>query len=175
MRGAEHFDAVPVAASSRRWSIDRHAATEECPSQAPFVLGDIVDGADGDQFTTPDSGSRSEIDQRVCSSHRVFVVLDHDQCIAQVSQAFERLEQFVVIPRVQSDRWFIEHVKHADQPSPDLACQSNPLRFPSRERWGSPLERKVPQSYVDQELETQPNFFDRFLGDDGLGILKLDL
>ena len=89
-------------------------------------------------------------------AHRVFVVLDDDHRVAHVAKASERVEQPVVIARVQADRRFVENVEHADQSAADLARQPNALRFAAGKRRGSAVERQIVEPHIEQELPSRP-------------------
>ena len=69
------------------------------------------------------------------------------------------LEQSLVVPLVQADRWFIENVHYANQSGADLAGETNALRFSAgqaylrfdsmtgnrdRRRSGTPADRQFP-------------------------------
>ena len=120
-------------------SCRRDTARSGCARLATIVVG----GADGDDFAAADAGAGAEIDDVVGGPHRVFVVLDDDDRVAQVAQLLERVEQAVVVARVQADRRLVEDVEHADQAAADLAGQADALRFAAGERRGGAVEREV--------------------------------
>ena len=95
----------------------------------------VSSGAGGDDLAAAHAGAGAEIDDVVGRPHRVFVVLDDDDRVAQVAQLRERVEQPVVVARVQADRRLVENVEHADQAAADLAGQADALR--SRRRRAS--------------------------------------
>ncbi len=55
----------------------------------------------------------AEIDNMVRLPDGVLVMLHHDDRVAKVAQAFQRLQQAVVVALVQADAGFVEHVEHA--------------------------------------------------------------
>lgn len=61
-----------------------------------------------------DAGFGAEFQNLVSRAHRVFVVFDDEHSVAAIAQRHERLNQFLIIVRVQADARFIEHVDHAD-------------------------------------------------------------
>ena len=61
----------------------------------------------------------------------------------------ERVEQPLVVARVQADRRLVENVEHADQAAADLAGQADALRFAAGERRGRAVEREVFEADVD--------------------------
>ena len=84
---------------------------------------------------------------------RVLVVLDHDQRVAQVAQPGQRPDQLLVVPLVQPDRRFVQHVQHPGQARPDLGGQPDPLRLPAGQRRGRPVQRQITQAHIDQESQ----------------------
>ena len=53
------------------------------------------------------------IDDIVSSTDSVLVMLDNDDCIAEITQPLQRDEQHVVIPLMQTDAGFVQHIEHA--------------------------------------------------------------
>ena len=76
----------------------------------------------------------TDVDDHVGGAHRVLIVLDHDERVADVAQRLQRRQQPVVVALVQPDRRFVEDVEHADQRRADLRRQPNALRLAARER-----------------------------------------
>ena len=95
-----------------------------------------------DDFAAAHAGAGAEVDEVVGRPHRVFVVFDDDDRVAQVAELGERVEQPLVVARVQADRRFVEDVQHADEAAADLAGQANALRFAAGKRRGRAFERR---------------------------------
>src|SRR5262249_52603436 len=76
-----------------------------------------------------------------------------DECIPQVPQMSQSLEQATIVPRVQPNGWLIQYVKDSGQPAADLARQSDSLRLPARKGRSGTAERKIVEPDVDQELQ----------------------
>ncbi len=94
-------------------------------------------------FAAAHARAGAEVDDVVGRPHRVFIVLDDDDRVAQVAQAGERGEQPLVVARVQADRRFVEDVEHADQAAADLPGQADALRLAAGKRGGGAFEREV--------------------------------
>jgi hypothetical protein len=47
--------------------------------------------------------------------HSFCIVLDHDHCVAQVTQAKQGLEQASIVALVKTDRRLVEDVEDADE------------------------------------------------------------
>ena len=57
-------------------------------------------------------------------------MLDHDDGVAQVTQAEEGVEQAVVVPLMQPDTGFIKNVEDSHQAGADLGSEADALAFP---------------------------------------------
>ena len=75
----------------------------------------VRDGALGDDLAAVDARAGADVHDIVRRSHGVLVMLDHDQRIADVTQALQRFQQLVVVALVQTDRRLVENVKDAHQ------------------------------------------------------------
>ena len=62
-----------------------------------------------------DARPRADVHDIIRRAHRVLVVLDHDQRIAEVAQTLERREQLVVVALVQTDGRLVEDIEDAHQ------------------------------------------------------------
>ena len=76
----------------------------------------------------------TDVDDVVGQADRLFVVLDHDDRVAEVAQTLEGRDQSTVVALVQTDGGLVEHVEHADEVATDLARQTDPLGLATRER-----------------------------------------
>ena len=125
----------------------------------------VRERAGGHDFAAADAGAGAEIDDVIGRPHRVFVVLDDHHGIALVAQLRERVEQLVVVARMQADRRLVENVEHADQPAADLPGQADALRFAAGKRRGGAVERQIVEADVEQESEPAADFLEHFGGD----------
>ncbi len=64
------------------------------------MRGDLGQGPRDDDITPLDAGTGPEVHEVVGRPHRVFVVLDDDDRVADVAKPFERGDQLVVVPRM---------------------------------------------------------------------------
>ena len=104
-----------------------------------------------DELTAVLARAGTDIDNLVCGEHGIFIMLDDDQRIAQIAQAFERINQAGVIALMQTDARFIEDIQHADQTGTDLRRQSDTLGFAAGERACRTGKRQIAQSDVAQK------------------------
>ncbi len=89
----------------------------------------LLRGAGGHQSAALGARAWSQIDEIVGRAHRLFIVLDHNDGVAQVSQLLQRVEQAAIVALVQPDAGLIEDVEHAHQAAPYLAGETDALPF----------------------------------------------
>ena len=103
------------------------------------------------------AGPRTDVHQVVCGANGVFVVLHHDQGVAQIPQLQQGVEQAVVVALVQADARLIQHVEHAGQAGTDLGGQPDALGLAATEGHGRPIQAEVIEAHIQQEFEPQPD------------------
>ena len=94
-----------------------------------FRTLDIAKRSLRDHFATVQARAGAEIDDMIRSPHRLIVVLDNDKRVPLLAQGGEGGEQTQIVTRMQSDGWFVQHVKHAAQIGTELRGQAYPLRL----------------------------------------------
>ena len=155
----------PIGPALRR-HFDRQPARQVLAGDAAFGSASTsAYRAGDDDFAAAHAGAGTEIDDVIGRPHRVLVVLDHQHRVAHVAQPLQRLQQPVVVPRVQADRRLVQDVQHADQPAADLAGQADALRFAAGQRGGGAVQGQVVQSDVQQESQPAADFLEHFAGD----------
>ena len=107
----------------------------------------------------------ADVDEVVRRAHRVLVVLDDDERVAEVAQTFQGGEQLVVVALVQSDGRLVEDIEHAHQARADLRRHPDALGFAARERRARARERQVFESYRAQEAEAVFDLLQNALAD----------
>src|SRR5262249_21562878 len=118
---------VPLAALCRDGNL--LLAGQILARQARGVAGDVIETAGCDALAAADSRAGAEIDDPVGGAHRLLVMLDDDDGVADVAESLQAGQQPFVVARVQADRRLVENVQHADQPAADLPGQPDPLRL----------------------------------------------
>ena len=78
--------------------------------------------------------SRTYVNDIVGFLHGFFVMLDHDNRIAKVTQRFERGDQLGIIARMQTNTGLVQNIQHARQGRADLCGKSDALCFTARQR-----------------------------------------
>ena len=97
--------------------------------------------------------ARADVDDPVRRADRLLVVLDHDERVAQVAQAHERLDEPLVVSLVEADAGLVEHVEHPDQARSDLRGQTDSLRLAPRQGACGAVQGEVVQAHVDEEAQ----------------------
>src|SRR4051812_49310176 len=127
-------------------TIGVHAATDlgnrdlDLPTQV--AAGDglgigtyFVDGAFGDDESAVLPRARAQIDQVIGCLHRLLVVLDDDDGVAEVAELSQGVEQTRVVALVEADGRLVQDVEHTDQSRTDLCSETDALRFTTGERF----------------------------------------
>ena len=105
------------------------------------VLLELVDIAHGDDFATANAGAGSQVDHVIGAADGVLVVLHDDQRVAVLREQGQRVEQHLVVARMQADGGLVEHVAHALQVRAQLSGQADALRLAARQRRRGAVQR----------------------------------
>ena len=117
-------------------------------------------------------GAGTNIHDPVGGAHRLFVVLDHDQRVADIAQPLQSADQARIIPLVEADARFVQDVEHAHQRRPDLRRQTDALRLTTRERVRTPFQGQVVQADINQEAETLPDLLENLPRDHEIALAQ---
>ena len=98
--------------------------------------------------------ARADIHDVVGCQHGVLVVLDHDQGVAQVAQAFQGGQQLVVVALVQADGRLVQDIQHAHERRADLGRQTDALALAAGQRARRARQGQVFQA--DRLQKAQP-------------------
>ncbi len=143
------------------------------PGERLRVAFDLPRRALRDQFAAQPSRAGTEIDHVIGALDGFGVVLDHQHGVAQVAQTRQRIEQPVVVARMQADGRFIEHVQHTAQLRADLRGQTNALRFAAGKRRRRTLQAQIIEADGDQKFQAVADFVDRAPADLLFAIVEL--
>jgi hypothetical protein len=113
---------------------DALAAGEIIASQGLGICGNLERRSFRDHASAIDPSRWTHVDQVVGRADRLLIVLHHQHGVAQVAQPPQRAEQPFVIPLVQSDRRFVQHIQHAGEAGADLARKPDALAFAAGQR-----------------------------------------
>ena len=100
----------------------------------------------------------ADVDDVVGGIHRVLVVLDDDERVAEVAQVPERREQAVVVALMQTDARLVKDIEHAHQPRADLRREPDALCLAARECPRRARERQIVEPHVEQEMQARVDF-----------------
>jgi hypothetical protein len=92
-------------------------------------------------FSAARSRTGAQVEHVVGTPDGVFIVLDDEQRITSIGELIQRIEQDLVVARMQTDRRFIQDVTDALQIRTELRSQTNALRLTARQRWRRSIER----------------------------------
>ena len=126
---------------------------EEAAGHRIGVRRELGRAAFGDQPAAALAGAGADVDDVVGAPDRLLVVLDDDQRVALVAQVLQRVEQHLVVARVQADGRLVEHVADALQVAAELRREADALRLAARERRRGAVERQVAEADLLEELE----------------------
>ena len=116
--------------------VDAQPTGEIRAGQAVFDFHHFFGRACGDDVAAVFARAGPQVDQPIGDAHGLFVMLDHQQRIAEVAQSHQRVDQPGVVALVQADRRLVQHVEDAGQLAADLRRQPDALRFAAAERSG---------------------------------------
>ena len=105
------------------------------------------------------AGTRSNVHNIVCRTHRILIMFHDNDRIAKITQMLQCSEQFVIIPLVQADTWLVQNISYPHQAGTDLCRKTDSLRFSSGQCSGSTGKRQVIQTYIHQKLNSCLDLF----------------
>ena len=70
-------------------------------------------------------------------------MLDDENGVPKFFEREECLDESIIVPLMESDRRFVEHIESACEPAPQLRCKSDSLRFASRKSCGRTIESQI--------------------------------
>src|SRR5688500_9595892 len=87
-------------------------------------------------------------------THRVFVVLDDEKRISDVTQVLEDLDQPRVIARVKTDTRLVQNVKRAHEQRAEVCRKLDALGLAARKGRGDTTQCQVVETYIHEKLQT---------------------
>src|SRR5579864_6759536 len=118
-----------------------------------------------EQFSAIFACAGTQIDDVIGGVNGIRIVLDHQNRVSEVTQAFQDADQAVRVARVQPDGRLIENIKRPDQVRSQRCRQLDALRLAAGKRRGEPIERQILETDLIEETQALPNLFEYFLGD----------
>ena len=115
-----------------------------------------------DDVPALNSSARAKVDHMSGGTDSVLVVLDHYHGVADVTHLHQGADQSLVVPLVQSDGGFIEHIGNAAQFGANLAGETDSLGFTAGKRRPRAVERNVFEAHSVEEAEANANLLENF-------------
>ena len=78
-------------------------------------------------LATFSAGTWTDINNVVGTTHHVFIVLNHDNCVAKVAQLLQRTDKSLVVALMKSDRWLVENIEYVYKLRTNLSGQTDTL------------------------------------------------
>ena len=157
---------VPLPTHSR--NRDTALTGKVLPRDGALTRTDILHRTCAYDLSAVNAGAGTDIHDIIRSVHRVLVVLDHDQSIAEIAQTEECLQQLFIVTLVQANRRLVKNVKHAHQRRTDLGRETDSLAFTSGKRSGRTGQREILQTHILQEPQSHADLVENALRDHGL-------
>jgi len=118
-----------------------------------------------DEITAGIARAGSEVDDEIGAADGVFIVLDDEDGVAEIAQAFERAEEALVVARVEADAGLVENVENSAEARADLRGQADALGFTAGERGCGTVEAEVAEADSEEKLDALSDFLERTGGD----------
>ena len=104
-----------------------------------------------DDLTAIAPGIGSDVDDVVGSTHHLLIMLDDDNCIAQVSQTVNDTDEALGITLVEADTRFVQDVERAYEATSELRRESHALALPTGEGAGESVKGQITQADLIEE------------------------
>ena len=108
-----------------------------------------------DDLTTIAPGIGSDVDDIVGSTHHLLIMLDDNNCVAQVPQAMDDTDEALSITLVQTDTRFVQDVERAYEAAPELRRESHTLALPTGEGAGETVKGQIAQADLIEESQAR--------------------
>ena len=125
-------------------------------------------------LTAVHTGTGADINNPVCRSDGVFIVLDHYERVAQIAQRNEGVDQAAIVALMQTDAGLVKHVQHAREPGADLRGQADALGFAAGQGAGRASKRQVVEPNAEQEVEAGADFTEHLGCNRGVALGELE-
>ena len=170
LAGVDDRDLTLLPRSADGRNLDRAPSGEILAGEGVWVIEEVLDRAAHDDMTAVLSGTGADVDDPVGYADGVLIVLDDDERIAEVAKSDKCLDEPAVIALVKADARLIENVEHPDKPGADLCREANALSLTAGEGGRRPVQRKVMQSDIDEELQSLIHLLEDATGNRGIAI-----
>lgn len=152
---ADDLNVMPIARSALRWNRNEPAAGQVLSGHGFRNLHDLLRRTLCDHSSAMRSRAGTDVDNMICRIHRILIMLNDNERIAQIAQFFQRGQQTVIIALMQADARFVQYIKHTLQTGTDLGSQTNTLSFSSGKRTGRTRQSQIIQTDIQQEIQAR--------------------
>ena len=90
----------------------------------------------------------TDVNYPISRSHHIFIMLDYDYSIPQVTQFFKRIDEPLIITLMKADTWLIKDIQNIDKPCSDLRGQPYALAFSTREGCRLTIKRQIVKAHI---------------------------
>src|SRR5439155_11854601 len=163
-----HEDEVAPAGAAHGRDRDRLASGDVTRGERARRPLELRLRAGEDDLAAPLARARPELDDVIRGGDELAVVLDHDDGVAGPGELATELHEAHRVPRVQADRWFVEHVERADELGSELIGEIDPLGFSPRQGARLTREGEVAEPDPQQKREFGVELAQDLTGDDRL-------
>ena len=147
MRGACDDDAPGLAVEFRwrerpalRGHGDRPRPGQVLAGEGTLLPRDLGRRARSDELPALGASERPEVGDVVGAADHLRVVLDHEDCVAQLAQGLERRDHAVIVAWMHADGGLIEDIQDAGEAGAKLPREAHALGFAAGERRRLPAE-----------------------------------
>ena len=130
--------------------LHRGFSREEGADFGGLILGNLVNGALGDDMPALFSGFRAHFDEPVGVFQDLRVVIHQDDGVAVGDQVPHNAPETFNIRGVQADGGLVQHVEHPGSPVADGPGQLDPLPLAGGEGGGLPVQGQVAQAQLQK-------------------------
>ena len=173
LRGAPDMNRFARALPPLRGNRNLHRASEILPGKRMRIGANFRGSSLPHQFSAEPSGARTQIDHVIGALDGFGIVFHHQHRVSHVAKGRQRIQQAVVIPRMQPDGRLVQNVQHAAELRANLRGQPDPLRFATRQRGRRTVQTQVVQADRLEELQPAPNLIHHSLGNRQIARRKL--
>ena len=163
-RAADH-ERVTVSGAALRGHGDLLLAGQILPGDGALAARNLLRCAGADHFPTVHTRTGADVDEIICRTHGVLVVLDDDERVAEITQLAQRGQQLFIVALVQTDGRLIQNIQHAHERRADLRCEPDALALAAGQRGRRACERQVLQSDALQKMQARAHLAQNALGD----------
>ncbi len=171
--GAHHAQRLAVTVAATRRYRDRARPGDVLAGGRILARQHVVKRPLAHHIAPVLAGTGPQVYHPVRCTDRGLIMLDDKHGVAQVAQTQECLDEFLVVPLVQSDAGLVEHVQHADQLGANLRREPDALRLAARQARCTPRQSEIVQPDILQKTQPRQQLLDDLPGDHLVALGKL--